>query len=105
MGTYRAVKILYRRRFLEDHPYEREFSGIQKFEPVSRTHDGLVDVLQVGRNNESGYFYYVMELSDDQVTGQRIDPERYQPRTLLRGSHSRPRLPFEQCLEVSLSLA
>ena len=25
--------------------------GIQRFEPVSRSHDGLVDILQVGRND------------------------------------------------------
>src|SRR5262249_54719518 len=49
MGTYRAVKVVYRSRFDNDRPFEREFSGIQKFEPISRTHDGLVDILQVGR--------------------------------------------------------
>src|SRR6266850_6222942 len=64
MGTYRAVKIVYRRRFEHERPYEREFGGIQKFEPVSRTHEGLVDILQVGRNEQEGYFYYVMELAD-----------------------------------------
>src|SRR5512133_752751 len=62
MGTYRAVKIVHRRRFADERPYEREFGGIQKFEPISRSHDGLVDILQVGRNDAAGYFYYVMEL-------------------------------------------
>ncbi len=65
MGTYRAVKIVYRRTFKDAHPFEREFNGIQKFEPVSRSHEGLVDVLQIGRNDRDGYFYYVMELADD----------------------------------------
>jgi serine/threonine protein kinase len=65
MGTYRAVKIVHRSRFSDDAPYEREFSGIQRFEPVSRSHEGLVDVLQIGRNHQDGYFYYVMELADD----------------------------------------
>jgi hypothetical protein len=46
-------------------PFERELSGIRKFEPISRLHDGLVDILQVGRNDQSGYFYCVMELADD----------------------------------------
>src|SRR3989442_13431549 len=32
MGTYRAVKIVYRKNFDNDRPYEREFDGIQKFE-------------------------------------------------------------------------
>src|SRR5215470_17165169 len=44
-------------------PYkEREFKGIQKFEPISRSHEGLVDILQVGGTEE--HFYYVMELAD-----------------------------------------
>ena len=64
MGTYRAVKMVYRDTFDHARPFEREFTGIQKFEPVSRLHDGLVDILQVGRNDQAGYFYYVMELAD-----------------------------------------
>ena len=49
-------KIIYRRTFKDDRPYEREFSGIKKFEPISRTHPGLMDILQVGRNDAEGYF-------------------------------------------------
>ena len=65
MGTYRAVKVVYRRTFEHDRPYEREFTGIRRFEPVSRKHHSQVDILHVGRDNERGYFYYVMELADD----------------------------------------
>src|SRR5688572_30735638 len=64
LGTLRAVKVVYRARFKEDRPYEREFNGILKYEPISRTHEGLVQVLHVGRNDEAGCFYYVMELAD-----------------------------------------
>jgi len=63
LGTWRAVKMVHRRTFWHDHPFEREFKGIQKFEPISRSHEGLVDILQVGRGE--GCFYYVMELADD----------------------------------------
>lgn len=69
MGTFRTVKIVYRRNFQDERPYEREFSGIQKFEPLSRSHEGLVDVLQMGRNEEAGCFYYVMELADCALLG------------------------------------
>src|SRR3989442_2942880 len=55
LGTLRAVKIVYRRTFEDARPFEREFRGIQKFEPISRSHDGLVDILQVGGTEE--YFY------------------------------------------------
>lgn len=65
MGTYRAIKIVHRHNFKSDQPYEREFTGIRKYEPISRTNEGLMDILQVGRNNAEGYFYYVMELADD----------------------------------------
>ena len=77
MGTYRAVKIVYRTTFGEDaRPYEREFTGIQRFEPISRSHEGLVDVLQVGRNDAAGYFYYVMELADDASPHAAADVRR-----------------------------
>src|SRR2546425_9641867 len=59
MGTYRAVKIIDRRKFKDSRPFDREFHGIKKFEPISRSHDGLVDILQVGRNDAAEYFYYV----------------------------------------------
>jgi hypothetical protein len=39
IGTYRAVKIVFRDQFEDAGPYEREFRGIQKFEPVSRGPD------------------------------------------------------------------
>src|SRR5436190_13356158 len=65
LGEFRAIKVVYRRTFEHDRPYEREFEGIQKFEPISRLHDSQVDILHVGRNDAAGYFYYVMELADD----------------------------------------
>src|SRR5690242_7321105 len=68
LGTYRAVKVVYRNKFKDDEPYEREYRGITNFEPVSRSHEGLVDVLQVGRDDKEGYFYYIMELADDQIS-------------------------------------
>jgi Protein kinase domain len=52
---------------------------IRKFEPVSRLHQSHVDILQIGRNDAEGYFYYVMELADD-ARAERSDgvagPER-----------------------------
>ena len=73
MGAFRAVKIIWRRQFESQRPYDREFEGIQRYEPVSRSSGGLVHVLHVGRNEADGYFYYVMELADDeQLANQRI---------------------------------
>ena len=102
MGFYRAVKIVYRATFEHARPFDREFNGIKKFEPISRSHDGFVDILQVGRGED--YFYYVMELADDQMTGPQIDPAHYAPKSLRSEMGEKKRLPFEKCVEVGISL-
>jgi len=126
LGAYRAVKVVYRSDFDSDRPYEREFEGIRKSEPVSRTHDSQVDILHVGRGD--GYFFYVMELADD-AGGQRSGgvleawsngpsaptqlpitpslhyPASYSPRTLKHDLQTRGRLPPAECVEIGLALA
>ncbi len=104
MGTYRAVKIVHRKAFQHDRPFERELAGIQKFEPISRSHEGFIDVLQVGQNREAGYFYYVMEIGDDEQTRQTINPDNYSPKTLAKELTDRGMSPFEECLQIGLSL-
>lgn len=79
LGTFRAVKIVYGKKFESGRPFNGEFEGVLKFEPISRAHDGLVDVLQVGGGSETRFFYCVMELADDVHTGQAIDPGKYLP--------------------------
>src|ERR1035441_3266294 len=54
-GAYRAVKIVHRQAFDHDRPFEREFNGIVRFEPISRGHESQVDILHVGRG-ESCFF-------------------------------------------------
>lgn len=105
MGSFRAVKVVYRASFDSERPYERELSGLQKFEPVSRTHPGLVSILHIGRNVADGYFYCVMEVADDSARGQAIEPETYQPRTLAGEAGKRGRLPLAECLDLGLALA
>jgi len=104
-GSFRAVKVVYRDSFAGERPYEREFSGWQQFEPVSRTHPGLVGVLHIGRNNQAGYFYCVMEAADDARSGQAVDPTTYQPRTLAGELSRRGRLPPNECIELGICLA
>ena len=64
VGTLRAVKIVRRDRHAAGESFEREFKGLQKFEPVSRSHEGLVDILTLGLLPDGAGFYYVMELAD-----------------------------------------
>ena len=105
LGSYRAVKIVQEQRFQHRRHFEREFNGILKFEPVSRLHDGLVDILQVGRNEAAGYFYCVMELADDVVTGPTIHPPTYSPRTLEQDKARLERLPVSECVRLGTAIA
>ena len=70
MGTYRAVKVVDRYTFEDDHPYNREYTGIRNFEPLSRSNENQVQILHIGRNEHNNYFYYVMELADDAIPAQ-----------------------------------
>ncbi|HVR37136.1 MAG TPA: CHASE2 domain-containing protein, partial [Methylomirabilota bacterium] len=105
IGVFHAVKIVQRRAFPAGEPYEREFKGIQKFMPISRSHPGFVNVLHVGRNNDAGYFFYIMEPADDQAAGQRIDPESYSPKTLATELNWRGKLAPEECVKLGLDLS
>ena len=105
IGTHRAVKVVYRAKFQDARPYEREFKGIQKFEPISRSHPGLVDILQIGRDDDAGYFYYVMELADDEVSGAEFHPHTYSSKTLSREIKTRGRLPATEALQIGMNLA
>ncbi len=101
-GAFRAVKIVHRQSFDHDRPFEREFEGILKFEPISRRHESQVDILHVGRGDDC--FYYVMELADDQATGGQINPDNYTPRTLKSDLLFHGRLPFEECVRIGIAL-
>ena len=102
-NALRAVKVVYRDTFESDRTFNREFEGMSAFEPISRAHDGFVDILHVGRSVAGGFFYYVMELADDQVTGPEIEITNYKPKTLkAEVGHA---LPVEECLRVGLLLA
>jgi hypothetical protein len=105
VGTYRAVKVVYRRAFGEARPYEREFEGVRYYASLPRIHDNLVWVLHVGRREEAGLFYYVMELADDVQRGTEIDATHYEPRTLSADLHRRGRLPLSECCQLGLALS
>ncbi len=103
-GSYRAVKVVYRDRFETSEPFEREFTGIRNFEPISRSHDGFMHVLHVGRNEPERFFYYVTELADDDMAAGQVNPDRYKPKTLDSLLVSRGKLPVRECIEIGLSL-
>lgn len=102
LDSLRAVKIVHRAAFESARPYEREFAGIKKFEAVSRSHEALIDILHVGRNDEAGFFFYVMELADPVGPA---DEASYRPRTLAEDLAGGRRLPVETCLTYFRALA
>jgi len=112
LGVYRAVKIVHRASFNHNRPFEREFAGIKAFEPISRSHEGLMDLLQVGRDDAAGYLYYVMELADDlngsALTQRLVETtpalDAYSPRTLSSEVKRHGRLPLEECVQIGLAL-
>ncbi len=115
-GAYRAVKLVYQKRFEDARPFEREFKGIQKFEPISRSHSSQLAILHVGRSE--GFFYYSMELADSAQPDSPpqpgelkranesplVLPETYRPRTLRYELQQRGPIPVDECLEIALSL-
>jgi serine/threonine protein kinase len=124
VGTPRAVKIVQRDQHATSESFEREFKGLQKFEPVSRSHEGLVDILTLGLLPDRAGFYYVMELADG-LSGPLIVPtiasaeaertgptpeqrkaelETYAPRTLRADLKLRGALPAEEVIEFGLKL-
>ena len=62
-GSFVALKVVQRAAFDHDRPFEREFEGIKRFEPISRSDPSQLAIFHVGRGD--GFFYYVMELADD----------------------------------------
>ena len=105
-GAMRAVKVVWREDFDDERTFEREFEGILKYEPISRDHPALVNILHVGRSPDGvSFYYYVMELGDDVVTGQDINPIEYEARTLRPDGKSGVRLETGLCIDVGLRLA
>ncbi|MBI3417590.1 MAG: tetratricopeptide repeat protein, partial [Verrucomicrobia bacterium] len=128
--TLRAVKIVFRHEFEDERPYQREFDGLLKFEPISRSHPSQLAILHVGRNDEAGCFYYVMELADsanaelsltrpadtlshpmgegrgEGSVSQRStqEPLSYAPRTLRSEIKTRGRLPAAEVIELGRAL-
>ena len=105
-GAMRAVKVVWREDFDDERTFEREFEGILKYEPISRDHPALVNILHVGRSPDGvSFYYYVMELGDDVTTGQEINPIEYEARTLRPDGKSGVRLETGLCIDVGLRLA
>lgn len=104
-GAMRAVKVVRREDFEDERGFEREFEGILKYEPISRDHPGLVNILHVGRSEAEGeFYYYVMELGDDIRTGNDINPVEYEARNLLTDLRNAAGVPIDPDFVINVGL-
>ena len=105
-GEWRALKVIYLAKFENNpDPYEREYNGVQRYQPISDQHPGLLRVDFVSEKLE-GYFYYTMELGDALEAGWETRTASYRPRDLTSERarlHGR-RLPVKECLRIGISL-
>jgi TolB-like protein len=104
-GIYRAIKIIRRDRFADAAPFEREFRGLKEFAAISLGEATQLALLHVGRNDEAGFFYYVMELADAADGRAAIEPAHYVPLTLGEVRERRGRLPADECMRIGVALA
>lgn len=109
LGAWRAVKVVRARESGRGRTYERELGAVQRFEPLSREHEGFADILQSGQGPDGRWFYYVMELADDDRTGRPFGGEEggdgYLPRTLSGVLRARGRLSAREGIEMGVDLA
>jgi TolB-like protein len=104
-GIHRAIKVVWRERFADAGPFKREFHGLEEFAAISLGESIQLALLHIGRNDEAGFFYYVMELADDAERGHEIDPARYVPLTLAEMRTRRGRIPAAECVTLAVELA
>ena len=105
-GQWQALKEIERAKFQDAGSYEREFRGIQSYKPVSNQHLGLLHIDHVNRNDQQGYFYYVMELGDPLEPDWQEKGAPYKPRDLARLCsqwESGRLLPLE-CIRIGIQL-
>src|ERR1035438_444158 len=111
-NRFRAIKLVSRSRFPQASLYETEFTGLKKFEELSREHAGFIDILHVSRDDQAGCFSYVMELADDLEAGQSFDPGKYVSKTVaselgrrqIAGPAGQGRFTPAECVEAALNI-
>ncbi len=104
-GAWRAIKIVWRERFANAEPFEREFRGLKEFADISLRESSQMTLLHVGRNDAAGFFYYVMELADDAERGPSIEPASYVPLTLAEMRTRRGRIAADECARIGTEVA
>lgn len=109
-GQLQALKEVVRAKFLERHgnadAYEREFEGVKNYKPISAQHPGLLHIDYVNRNDEDGFYFYVMELGDAMDSGWEKNQRPYKPRDLHNYYQNMAdrRLPVRETVRIGIGL-
>ena len=106
--SYRAVKIIQSDRFRKAEHYEREFKALCRIETSIRNAQHVVQIHHVGRHDEQGFYYYVMDLADSLGTDPAEDPAGYTPvtlRELLRAGALEARTALDASVRLAKGLA
>jgi CHASE2 domain-containing sensor protein len=105
-GQWQALKEIERAKFQDANSYEREFRGLQSYKPISLQHLGLLHIDHVNRNDQQGYFYYVMELGDARDPDWQEKGLPYKPRNLtsLCSLSGLGRLLPLECIRIGIQL-
>lgn len=104
-GPWEALKVVYRAKFENSDPFDREFKGVSRYCQLSEQHPGLLRVNFVSERMD-GFFYYVMELGDAVDETWQSNPSLYKPKDLvnLRAHLPGNRLPTLECVELGIKL-
>ena len=105
-GQWQALKEVQQAKFQDHSAFEREFRGIKSYKPLSNQHLGLLHIDHVNRNDQQGYFYYVMELGDPLDSEWERKGEPYQPRDLAKvcPQGEGRRLAPGECIRLAIGL-
>jgi serine/threonine protein kinase len=103
--AYRPIKITSRHDFDSPELFEREYETARKLQALSGVQDGLIGILEVGRDDAAGHFYCIMEMADDRQTGLRIIPDQYVPKSVASEWTQPARASVTEAIQIGLKLS
>ena len=103
-GQYRAIKYVAKDGPGDETRHGREHRGIQLLQTLQNIPSGIVPILEVREDPQTG-FGYAMALADPERPLWQEHPEEYRPKTLRGELVARRALPLAECLDIGIRLA
>ena len=99
-----ALKLCIRPDDGDAAPYFREQRALETYVAMPPI-EGIVAIRKLVVVPDGKYFYYVMDLADDELRGQDIQPESYRPKTLAEVLEAEGALSLKASVALGLRLA